>query len=110
MSDQFIPGNFGRIITRKSVSDNYTVTAEDYYVVLSVTGKTLTLPAASSVPAGQEFRFGVTANGTVSATVARASGDTIGGAAGNLTVTSTTGSVSLVSDGVSNWECVRAGT
>ncbi len=110
MSDIIIPGNPGRIITRKAVTDNYTVTPADYYVVASVTAKTLTLPAASSVPAGQSFRFGVTANGTVSTTVARASGDTIGGAAGNLTVTSTTGAVEIVSDGVSNWESVRAGT
>lgn len=108
MSDT-IPANFGSIISRTAVDDDYTILPSDDYVVVSVTAKTLTLPAADSVPAGWTVLVGVTANGTVSTTVARDSGDTIGGAAGNLTVTSTTGQVRLISDGVSNWETVRAG-
>ncbi len=110
MSDIVIPSNPGRFYSRTAVNNNYTILPSDEYVVVSVTAKTLTLPAAASVPAGWTVLIGVTANGTVSTTVARHSGDTIGGAAGNLTVTSTTGQVRLISDGVSNWETVRAGS
>lgn len=105
-----IPANFGQIISRTAVADSYTILPSDDYVVVSVTAKTLTLPAAADVPAGWTVLIGVTDNAAVSTTVARASGDTIGNAAGNLTVTSTTGQVRLVSDGVSNWETVRPGT
>lgn len=109
MSDIQIPANFGRIINRNVQASAYAVLATDQYVVASANA-TFTLPKASAVLPGQEFLFGVTTNGSITATVARASGDTIGGAAGNLTVTSTTGQVRVISDGVSNWECVRAGT
>ncbi len=110
MSENIIPANFGRIVKRTFTDDNYTILPSDDYIVASVTGKTLTLPLASSVPAGQTFTIGVTVNASISTTVAPATDDTIGGVDGNLTVTSSTGAVQLVSDGVDNWECVRAGT
>ena len=108
MSDTIIPSNFGRIITRKAVAANYTIHPSDDYVVVSVTGKVLTLPAASAVPAGWVVECGVTANGTISATVVPNGTDTIGGHVGAVTITSTTGKIVLVSDGVSNFEASRA--
>ncbi len=110
MSENIIPANFGRIVKRTFTDDNYTILPSDDYIVASVTGKVLTLPSAAAVPAGQVFTIGVTVNASVSTTVTPDGEDTIGGVAGDVTVTSTTGSVQLVSDGVDNWEGVRSGT
>jgi len=110
MSDIVIPSNPGRVLSRTHVIDDYTILPSDEYVVVSVTGKTLTLPSAASVLAGQVFTIGVSANGSVSVTVSPAGSDTIGGVAGDLTLTTSTGQVAVISDGVSNWETVRAGS
>lgn len=108
MSEIAIPANFGSIVLRNPQSGNYTILSSDQYVVATVTAKTFTLPAASAVPAGWNVIIGTI--GGISLTVARASGDTIGSAAGNLTLATTSAQVRLVSDGVSNWEAVRPGT
>lgn len=108
MSDT-IPANFGRIIKRTATAVDYTIVPSDDYVVATVTGKVLTLPAAASVPAGWVVTIATSAPGSVSATVTPASGDTIGGIEGSLTISSTSAMVELVSDGVSNWEGIRAG-
>lgn len=104
-----IPANFGRIIKRTATAVNYQILPSDDYVVATVTGKTLTLPAAADVPEGWVVVLGSKAPATISVTVAPTGSDTIGGVAGNLTLSGSAGMVQLVSDGVSNWETIRAG-
>jgi mRNA-degrading endonuclease toxin of MazEF toxin-antitoxin module len=70
----------------------------------------MTLPSAAAVPAGWAVVVGVAVNASVSTTVAAPGTQTIGGVDGVVTLTTTTGKVELISDGVSNYEAVRAGT
>jgi hypothetical protein len=94
---------FAAAYTTKSA--NYTLTSSDSVVVGDASGGafTLTLPAANSVPAGRQFRFkkkdNVVGNNL---TVAAAGSDTIDGAT-SFVLNIQYQSVTLVSDGSSNW-------
>lgn len=93
----------GLVIHRRAVASAYTILATDEYVAVTATA-TVTLPAASSVPAGQKFIVKSVGSG-VTTTVGRNGSNTINGAASNDSLSGNT-AASYVSDGSSNWEKV----
>lgn len=99
-----IPGNLGRRVKRTVVSAaTYTAVAQDEYVV-PTENCTVTLPAASSVPDGYMLMVANPVPGLITVLVSPAGTDTISGIAGSVTLASTIGMTTLVSDGVDNWE------
>jgi hypothetical protein len=89
----------------KTVTTTYTVLRSDNKVLGDTTAAafTITLPAASGVPAGWEVRIekiDATANGTL--TVSRAGADTIEGAT-TVALATLYSNTKLTSDGVSVW-------
>lgn len=104
-----VPSNLGYAVARKLVTANYTALASDQYIAVGATA-TVTLPKATSTVDGQVMIIANTTPGTFTVAVDPHSGDTIGGIQGNLSLATTASMVWLVSDGVSNWECVRPGT
>lgn len=99
MATSNVPANRGRATRRTAVSATYVAVGSDEYIAANGTFA-VTLPSASDGVAGQMFRVGNIGTGTI--TVTPAGTDTISGAATLSLLTHT--SVSLVSDGVSNWE------
>lgn len=105
-----IPGNIGRRVKRTVVAAaSYTVLPSDEYVV-PVENCTVTLPAASSVPQGWMLLVANPVPATITVVVTRTGTDKIGGVAGDVTLATTAGMITLVSDGVDNYESVTPGT
>lgn len=94
-----IPANRGSATFRKAVSSAYTIVGSDQYLAVSGT-TTVTLPSAANGAVGQQFKIANVGTNTV--TVSPAGTDTISG--GSSLSLSTHTSVTLISDGVSNWE------
>lgn len=101
LAGTLVPANPGLIVTRKAVTTVYNIRYSDYYLACSGTNYTVTLPAVSDGRVGCTFRIGAVGTNTV--TLAPASGDTISGSTNSITVSNLT-SVTITSDGVSNWE------
>lgn len=82
----------------------YTVTPQDRYVYVDASGQavTVTLPAATSVPAG--FTVGIKKKDSSgnAVTVARTGSDTFDGAT-SISLAAQFNSCLLVSDGISQW-------
>lgn len=101
-------GNIRHTIT-VTLGTNYTILGSDDVILINTTavaGKTLTLPAANSVPAGKVITVKTVANGNgVVLTVSRAGSDTIDGGT-SVTVTTALQSYTFVSDGSANWYIV----
>jgi hypothetical protein len=98
--------NGGVQLKRTAVAGDYTVLPTDYLVAETDTSspRTILLPAANSVPAGQTFQI-VDESGGAAAnpiTVAAAGADTIDGAA-TAAITTNYGTLKLYSDGVGSW-------
>lgn len=92
---------------RSPQAGNYTILITDpAYIAITSTAaaRTITLPAASAVPAGKTFIVKDESGGagTNNITVQRAGSDTIDGATTKV-VNTNYGSVRLYSDGVSKW-------
>lgn len=92
-------------------SSPYNVVAADMHLSVSTAAaRTINLPAASDA-AGRTLiindSVGAGAN-TNNITIARAGGDTINQVAGNLVIATLRASVTLESDGTSNWEIVAS--
>lgn len=92
----------------------YTVVSTDRIVAQIGTlsaSRTVTLPAANAVNAGQEIVI-LDASGTITATntivIARAGSDTINGAATSITLNAPYAIARLISDGVSAWTLMAA--
>ncbi|SEC59285.1 hypothetical protein SAMN05519104_1677 [Rhizobiales bacterium GAS188] len=91
------------------VDANYTALTTDYYIATTVVftaARTITLPAANSVPAGREIiiydeKGGVTATNTL--TIAPAGTDTLNGVAGSFALDRAYQGVSLRSNGTNGW-------
>lgn len=96
-----VPANPGLIITRTAVTAAYTNSYSDYFVACSGTNFTVTLPAIADGRVGCTFRIGATGTNTV--TLAPHSGDTIAGSSSPISISTHT-SVTITSDGVSDWE------
>lgn len=97
---------------RTTFSDaNYTAVATDRFIVQIGTltaPRTVTLPAANSVLAGQQLIItdsSGTCNATNTISCARAGSDTINLVTTSLVITSGRGGFTFTSDGVSNWHC-----
>jgi hypothetical protein len=94
-------------------NENYTMVSSDRHVASRTTtftsNRTVTLPAANSLGAGQVVYVGddggaITSSFTLS--IARAGSDTIEGGISPIVLTSARSSVTLESDGSSNWMVV----
>jgi hypothetical protein len=70
----------------------------------------ITLLSAAAVPAGWVVQIANANPAGNTVTVEPDGDDTIGAVAGALTLSASANMVELVSDGVSNWESIRAGT
>lgn len=87
---------------------SFTLTTNESFIEITSDTRTLTLYAASAVPAGKQIWL-VDATGTLSSsgpitiTPGGAGPDTINGVAGNFTFSSDKSTLILTSDGVSNW-------
>jgi hypothetical protein len=93
-------------LKRNPQTANYTALATDNLIVYTAlaAARTVTLPAASSVPAGQVLRVkdesGAAAANNI--TIQRAGSDTIDGA-NTLVISANFGRATIYSDGVSKW-------
>jgi len=96
----------GDAAARVAVAANYTLQGGEQLVAVTSTAaaRTLTLPAASSVPVGIPIVFKDESGGaaTNNITVARAGADTIDGATSKV-INTNYGTFRLYSDGVSKW-------
>jgi hypothetical protein len=88
--------------TRLAKAVSYSIATTDQYIAVTVTGKTMTLPAANSVAAGKFFLI-KSVGAAVTTTVALTGGDTIDGIALSDTLGGNASNL-YISDGVSNWE------
>lgn len=100
---EFVQRALGSFSGLVSYATNTTLTSSDAGgSILLSPGVTITLPAASAVPAGATFHFLLSGTGT--ATVRRNGADVIAGALSSTSVSLAQGdSLSIRSDGVSGW-------
>ena len=99
----FVPANFGRIVHRTvcgSSTNTYTALYSDEYIVCSGSNYTVTLPPA--LVNGLAIKI-VAGDQTHTVAIAPHGTDTIALFTTSLTI-GPTNSVTLISDGVSNWE------
>lgn len=94
-------------IGRSAQAGNYTILATDpIYIAVTSTAapRTITLPAASGVPAGRTFTIKDESGGaaTNNITVTRAGSDTIDGATTKV-INTNYGVTTVYSDGTSKW-------
>lgn len=90
------------------LAGNLTILYSDSFVVVNTdtsAARTINLPAASSVTAGRYFTFKDKTGdaATFNITIVPNGSDTIDEAASSTTVNTSYGSLTLISDGVSNW-------
>lgn len=99
-----VPGNIGFCVLRKQVYASTSATTADQYIVGCATA-TITLPEAATCRPGQMLLIGNSSPGDFNITVAPYSGDTISNVSGTVVVGGTSGMISLICDGVDNWDC-----
>lgn len=100
-----VPGNIGYRVVRKQIYASYSATPSDQYIVGCATA-TVTLPQASTCPAGQMIMVGNSSPGDFNITVDPYAGDTISNVDGTVVVGATLGIAMFISDGVDNWDSV----
>jgi hypothetical protein len=97
----------GVTASRLVTGGDATLTAAQRAAVVLDGNRTITLMAASAVPAGTYVRTMIdTAGGVTDSNVVRGGADTINGAAPAIPMSVTAPLVTLISDGVSNWTTV----